>query len=194
MLQKKLIWFMIGILFLVLGVIFTFMRPDSLVDIIDIDLQKRTFSGSMQALMFLIAIICIVFTFRETKKDVLQDAKKSLNEAAEKWRIAADAMEGKIITIHFRIGPDTMIPEFKRLFAEGKLRGEYVVKQKSTILKEGDLLFFEEPASKIIMADVEDVPMDPDTLIEVMIKEDSRIWRASESVRVRLISMELERG
>jgi hypothetical protein len=44
------------------------------------------------------------------------------------------------------------------------------------------------------MAEVEEVPAQTDTLIEILLteKQGKRQWRASESVRIRIITLELE--
>ncbi len=177
-------------LFFGLGVIFVLIKPETLVSIITIDSEKHTYSGSMPVLMFGVAAAFVWFALRKTKDDVLDDAKKSLEDAAKR-------LVGSVINLSFRIGPDSEISELKKLLKSGKLEGVYRVKQKGVELKRPDntLRLFEDPIGGAIMAEVEEVRAEADTLIEIVVKEKggTRLWRASESVRIRIIHLELEK-
>lgn len=188
MLNKKTGWLIAGASIFLLGMIISFIKPDTLVGIINIDLEKKTFSGSMPAVLFVMGGLFVWLGLRETKEDLLASAKKSLEDAAN--RIA-----GSVIDLRFRIGPDNEVSELKRLLVGQKLKGEYIVKQKGLVLKRDNLKLFEDPNGGVIMAEVEAVSAAPDTLIEIVVRErdGTRQWRASESVRVRIVNLELEK-
>lgn len=76
----------------------------------------------------------------------------------------------------------------------GRLEGDYIIKQKGIALKRDSLHFFVDQTGGAIMAEVRAVPTEEDTLIEIVVKEKggTRRWRASESVRIRIVNLELE--
>lgn len=183
--RRKLGWYIGGGLFFLLGLVLIIIKPETLVGIINVDLDKRTFSGSMPALMFGIAALFGWLGLRETKEDVLVDARRNLDDAAR-------TLAGRVIDLRFRIGPDERISELKRLLKTAKLEGEYIVKQKGIELKRDSLQFFVDQTGGAIMAEVRAVPTEEDTLIEIVVKEvgGARQWRASESVRIRIVNLE----
>jgi len=188
--KKNLGWLVAGGLFLLLGIVFSVVKPETLVGAISIDLEKRTFSGSVTGLMLAMGAVFLWFGFRETKEDVLQTAKKRLEDATNR-------LMGRVINLRFRLGPNPLVLELKSLLKNGKLQGVYIVKEKGVELKRSDniLRLFEDPAGGAIMAEVGELPAEEDTLIEVVVneKQGARQWRALESVRVRTINLEQER-
>lgn len=167
-------------------------KTGDLTGIINIDLEKRTFSGSITALMLAIAGGFAWFGLRETKEDVLEEATKKFEDATKK-------LAGNVVSVRFSIGPIASVPEFKKLLNGGKLEGSYKVKRKGVALaRPGEkLALFVDPVGGAIMAEVEAVPAEEANVIEIVLRETDgarRLWRASESVGVRLINLDLEEG
>ena len=187
MINRKGGYFAAGGLFCMLGLIFVLIKPETLVSIITIDSEKHTYSGSMPVLMFGIAAAFVWLALRKTKDDWLDEAKKNLEDAAKR-------LAGSVINLNFRIGPDSEIGELKKLLKNGKLEGVYILKQRGVEVRRPNntLHLFEDPIGGAIMAEVMEVPTEQDTLIEIVLREKdgARQWRASESVRVRIISLQ----
>lgn len=175
-----------------LGIVFSVVRPETLTGIINVDVEKRTFSGSITALMLAIAGGFAWFGLRATKEDVLEEAAKKFDDATKK-------LAGNVVNVRFSIGPIASVPEFKKLIDGGKLEGSYKVKRKGVALVRPDekLAVFVDPVGGAIMAEVEAVPSEEGSVIEIVLKEKDgakRLWRASESVGVRLINLNQEEG
>ena len=188
--KKRVVWYLVTAgLFLLSGIVFICVKPETLGSPIVIDYEKRTFSGSLPVLMVLLAAAFGWLGLRETKEDALADAKQSLEDATKR-------LAGSVINLNFRIGPDSEISELKKLLKAGALEGAYVVKQRGKVVPRSDdtLNLFEDPIGGAIMAEVKEVPAEQDALIEIVVKEKHgmRQWRASESVRVRIINLQLQ--
>lgn len=192
MVKKKLGWLIASGIFLLLGIVFSIVKPETLTGIINVDLEKRTFSGSITALMLAIAGGFAWVGLRETKGDALEEATKKFEDATKK-------LVGIVVSVRFSIGPIASVPEFKKLLNGGKLEGSYKVTRKGVALPRPDekLAVFVDPVGGAIMAEVEAVPSEEGNVIEIVLKEKDgakRLWRASESVGVRLINLNLEEG
>ena len=184
--KKKSGWILMAFLFILIGVVFCIIHPDSIGQIVNVDLKQYTFSGSAPPLLIVIGVVFAWLGLRETKSDMVQKAVDTL-------RNATDNIEGKIITLRFCLTrSDEMMSEFRKLYGNRTLRGKYTIKRGHFEVKSDDLHFFEDAVSKTIMAEISDVPLD--TLVEIELSDNGRkIWRASESARVRVINMDLEK-
>ncbi|MCK4820649.1 hypothetical protein KA005_33095 [bacterium] len=189
--NKKIYILITGGIFIVLGIIFALLDQSSITGLIKIDIQKKIFTGSFPVFLFLVGAIFLWIGFKESKNDILENVKVSLDQSIEKVKEAADFIEGKRANLLFRIGPDNVATKIKRLLKNDKLVSKYSLSKSGKPLKiNEDLTIYIDTNTKALMAEIKDVPMDPSISIQLEFKSGSEIYLASQSTRVRIVNME----
>lgn len=168
-----------------LGLIILFIQPQSLAQNIEVDIQNQSFSGSLAALVICLAILFFWMGLREKEKDKLNATVDALNKATAK-------LQGRMTNLVIRFEPDELVPELQRIIESSNFDAEYFIKRRGQVVKSGKFRPYKHPEVNAVMADIEDIPATEELFLEIVLKADGKTWRASESVRVRRINLELE--
>jgi hypothetical protein len=189
--NKKIYILITGGIFILLGIIFALLDQSSITELIKIDIQKKIFTGSFPVFLFLIGTIFLWMGFNESKNDILENVKVSLENSIERVKEAADFIEGKRANLLFRIGPDKVATTIKELLEHGKLVSKYSLSRSGKPLQTNkDLTIYVDSDTKALMAEIKNVPMDPNISIQLEFKSGTDIYLASQSTRVRIVNME----
>lgn len=170
----------IGAILLLLSIGMIIIDPSSISKLIEVNIEKQTFGGNLPAFLIAIAVSFLWFGTKK-KDDVLEDAKKSLNDAADK-------ISGKLGTIHVRIGPDALQNTFRQHVTAGTLQGKFRIRQRGKVLQNGEPNLYEDPMAKVLIAEIRDILIDQDSIIEITLTDGQTEWTASESIKVRIVN------
>jgi len=176
----------IGGSLLLVAIVLIVMDPQSLKSMIQVDVEKKIFGGTMTALCFAAALLFLWLGSRKTK-DELKDAKDGLETAKQALDKAASQMSGRLGTLHLRIGPNALQTALMRV-QNGSLTGRFEVRNGAQILQEGPVHLYRHAVANVWIAELKDVMVDNDNLISVTLTDGQQEWSASESIRIRMVN------
>ncbi|MCW3111574.1 MAG: hypothetical protein JWQ09_6080 [Segetibacter sp.] len=178
---SKNIQIIVGAVFLVIAIVLIIINPSTIINPITIDYDKKTFSGTLPVLLIIASVVFLWLGSKE-KKDELADAKKALEETVNK-------INGRLVTLSFRFGPDERQELLKSSFKAKTLNGTYSLRNKGEILKNGKIDFYEDGQSKTIMAEFKDILFQDEHFIVFEIDDGVNKLQGSESLKIRIANL-----
>jgi hypothetical protein len=172
----------VGMLFLLFAVYVISLDHSTITNPINIDYDKKTFSGNLPVLLLIFSALFFWFGLKKDKKDELAIAKKALEDATNR-------ISGRIGTLVVSFGPDHIQQNLKKSFKSKTLKGSFSIHYKGNTLKSEIINFYEDPASKTLMAEIIDVPFEQDHFVLFTVKDNNNEWTGSVSPKVTIANL-----